>query len=105
MTGRLPAGLSPESAEAARSTLGGAVAAAAELPQAVASALVSTAREAFLRGFERAAIICAAVAAVLAVLVLVLLRGAHTRPAGGSSAATTKELAWEVAPRDPPVID
>jgi DHA2 family multidrug resistance protein-like MFS transporter len=82
MSGRVPAGLSAEAAEAARSTLGGAVAASADLPREIASTLVAAAREAFTRGFEQAAIICAAVAAALAVLVLVLLRGAHARPAG-----------------------
>jgi MFS transporter, DHA2 family, multidrug resistance protein len=83
MSAALPAGLSAAAAEAARATLGGAVAAASELPPDSAAALVATAREAFTRGFERASIICAVVAAGLAVLVFILLRDAHARPASG----------------------
>jgi MFS transporter, DHA2 family, multidrug resistance protein len=78
----MPAGVPAEVAEAAGGTLGGAVAASEGLPEAVRTALLAVGREAFLLGFERAAIICAAVATTLAVLVLVLLRNAHARPAG-----------------------
>ena len=58
---------------AARSTLGGAVAAAAKLPESVAAPLLSAAREAFTVGFQRASWISAAVCAGLAVLVWRLL--------------------------------
>ena len=89
----MPAGVPAEVAEAAGGTLGGAVAASEGLPEAVRTALLAVGREAFLLGFERAAIICAAVAAALAVLVLVLLRNAHARPAGGAGEAGSKEAA------------
>ena len=69
----VPSGVPPEAAEAARSTLGGAVAAAAKLPEAVAASLLSAAREAFTVGFQRAAWISAVVCAGLAVLVWRLL--------------------------------
>ncbi len=92
MAGAIPAGVPGEAAEAARGTLGGAVAAAGELPEAAGRVLLTAAREAFSRGFERAAIICAAVAAGLAILVLVLLRDAHARPAGAGQAGS-KEAA------------
>jgi DHA2 family multidrug resistance protein-like MFS transporter len=87
MARAMPEGLPPEAAEAARSTLGGAVAASAGLPADVREALLSTAREAFSRGFHRAAVICAVVAAALAVVVLVVLRDGHARPAGGAREA------------------
>ncbi len=89
----MPAGVPAEAAEAVRGTLGGAVAASEALPEGVRTPLLAVAREAFLLGFERAAVICAAVAAALAVLVLVLLRNAHARPAGGASEAGSKEAA------------
>ena len=87
MTRAMPAGIPADVAEAARGTLGGAVAASESLPEGVRGALLSAAREAFSRGFERAAVICAVLAAALAVLVLVLLRDDHARPAGGAREA------------------
>jgi DHA2 family multidrug resistance protein-like MFS transporter len=88
----MPAGVPPEAAEAARGTLGGAVAASESLPPDVRDQLLSAAREAFSRGFERAAVICAVLAAGLALVVLVVLRDAHTRP-GGTAEAGSKEAA------------
>ena len=82
-SGAIPSGLPPEASEAARSTLGGAVAAAASLPAELSAQLITAARQAFTLGFERAVIICAIVSAGLAVLVLILLRDAHGRPAAG----------------------
>jgi MFS transporter, DHA2 family, multidrug resistance protein len=69
----VPSAVPPEAVEAARSTLGGAVAAAAKLPEAVAAPLLSAAREAFTVGFQRASWISAVVCAGLAVLVWRLL--------------------------------
>ena len=85
MARAMPSGVPAEAAEAARGTLGGAVAAAEGLPAGVREALLAAAREAFSRGFQRAAVICAVVAAGLAVVVLVVLRDAHARPEGGAS--------------------
>src|SRR5687767_8004362 len=48
----IPAGVPREQAEAARDTLGGAVAAAQELPDALAAEVLSAANEAFTRGFQ-----------------------------------------------------
>jgi DHA2 family multidrug resistance protein-like MFS transporter len=87
MARAMPAGVPAEAAEAARGTLGGAVAAAEGLPAGVREALLSAARESFSRGFQRSAVICAVVAAALAVVVLVLLRDAHARPEGGAGEA------------------
>jgi MFS transporter, DHA2 family, multidrug resistance protein len=69
----VPSAVPPEAVEAARSTLGGAVAAAAKLPEAVAAPLLAAAREAFTVGFQRASWISAVVCAGLAVLVWRLL--------------------------------
>ncbi|MFI0979216.1 MFS transporter [Streptomyces sp. NPDC021093] len=72
-----PAGLPAESVDAARDTVGGAVAAAGELPggaTALGERLVEAARTAFVGGFETAALVSGAVAVVTAVLVAVLLR-------------------------------
>jgi MFS transporter, DHA2 family, multidrug resistance protein len=79
----VPAGVPPEIAEAARSTLGGAVAAAAELPEALRASLLGAAREAFTRGFQRSALISAVLSAGLAVAVAIVLRNVRTgnRPA------------------------
>jgi DHA2 family multidrug resistance protein-like MFS transporter len=70
----VPAGVPPEEAEAARDTLGGAVAAAEELPDGLAAELLDTVREAFAQGLQAAALTSTAVAAATAVLAVVLLR-------------------------------
>lgn len=48
----LPSGLTPQAEEAARSTLGGAVTVAADLPSALGVALLDAARLAFSQGFS-----------------------------------------------------
>jgi DHA2 family multidrug resistance protein-like MFS transporter len=60
-----------EAAEAAQDTLGGAVAAASQLPDLVGVALLSSARQAFAQGFELVVLICAAIAVAAAVLAAV----------------------------------
>jgi DHA2 family multidrug resistance protein-like MFS transporter len=70
----VPAGVPPEEAEAARDTLGGAVAAADGLPDGLAAELLDAVREAFTQGLQVAALSSAAVAAATAVLAVVLLR-------------------------------
>ncbi len=74
MAGAVPAAVPPGAAEAARSTLGGAVIAAAELADPLRVELLSAARDAFTRGFQRAALVSAFVSAGLAVLSAVMLR-------------------------------
>jgi MFS transporter, DHA2 family, multidrug resistance protein len=76
---RVPTGVPPEQAEAARDTLGGAVAAAEELPAPLAAELLDAAREAFVHGLQVAALTSAVIAAGLAVLIAVLLRRAGER--------------------------
>jgi DHA2 family multidrug resistance protein-like MFS transporter len=58
----LPAALPPEPAQAARDTLGAAVAAGDELPDGLASAVVDAAREAFTEALQLAATLNAVIA-------------------------------------------
>jgi DHA2 family multidrug resistance protein-like MFS transporter len=80
MTGALPAGLTPEAAEAARGTIGGAVSVAGQLPAALGAGLMDAARGAFAQAFEVTALIGAAISAGVAILAVALLR--HVRAAG-----------------------
>ena len=77
----VPAGVDPETAAAARDTLGGAVAAAEELPAGLAGTLLDGARDAFTSGIQVAAAVSAVVALATAALVVRYLRG------GGEAAA------------------
>ena len=92
---RLPDGVPPEAATAARDTLGGAAGAAAALPGDLAAAVLEVARNAFLHGMHVASIISAAIAAggaVLAVVVYGRVRG---------SASTSDGPVEDVAPAVP----
>jgi MFS transporter, DHA2 family, multidrug resistance protein len=80
MADAIPGGIPAEEANAARDTLGGAVAAGNELPASLSADLLEAAREAFIQGMQVAALSSAVVAAVGAVLAAVLLR----RVRGGS---------------------
>ena len=77
MNATAPAGIPPDAMEAARGTLGGAVAAAGRLPDQVGAALLAAAREAFTRSFELMAIICTVLALAAAAGTAVALRRAH----------------------------
>jgi DHA2 family multidrug resistance protein-like MFS transporter len=73
-----PEGVPPDAAETARDTLGGAVAAADGLPDALGSGLLDAAREAFTQGLHVTAITSAAMVVGMAVLTAFLLW--HVRP-------------------------
>jgi len=73
----VPAGVSPEAAEAAKSTLAGAALVARDLPGEVGRELASTAQAAFMDGLRLCAAISAVGALVLAVFAAVTLR--HVR--------------------------
>ena len=75
MAGAVPPGVPGGAAEAARNTLGGAVAEAGKLPGVVGAELVGSARDAFMQSMELSAAICALIAVGTAILVAVLLRG------------------------------
>jgi DHA2 family multidrug resistance protein-like MFS transporter len=78
----VPAAVPADDADAARDTLGGAVAAADELREPFAGELLDAAREAFTLGLQITAVAGAALAVCLAVLAGILLRRA-----GGSEPA------------------
>jgi MFS transporter, DHA2 family, multidrug resistance protein len=91
----IPDSLSAEAAQAAQSTLGGAVGAADQLP----AGLLQAASEAFTQGLQVAALTSAVIAAALAIVAAILLRGvqAGTEPngqperAGGAGAGANVE--------------
>lgn len=97
MADAVPVGVPAAAAEAARDTLGGAAAAAAELPGLLADALLGVAREAFAQGFELIVVISAVIAAGAAIMVLVLL---PRQPAGGVASRREPPSA-EVVPNGP----
>ena len=82
MTDAVPAAVPGEAAAAARDTLGGAVAAAGQLPDQLGAPLLDAAREAFTQGVQLSFAISAAVAIGIAILVAALLRhvGAGSEP-------------------------
>mgnify|MGYP001386897727 CR=1 FL=1 len=77
--GALPAGILPGTAAGARETLGGALAAAGELPGQSGQILVRVARQAFTQGLHVAFAVSAA--AVLGAAVLAAIQLRHLRPA------------------------
>lgn len=78
MTGAMPDGVPPESLEAARSTLGGAVTVAERLPGQLGPELLGTAQDAFTQALELTAGISAIVVAVTAIVAAVTLRLVRT---------------------------
>jgi MFS transporter, DHA2 family, multidrug resistance protein len=74
MTDAVPAAVPGEAAAAARDTLGGAVAAAGQLPDQLGAALLAAAREAFTQGLQLAFAVSAVIAVGIAVLAATLLR-------------------------------
>jgi DHA2 family multidrug resistance protein-like MFS transporter len=80
---RLPGGIPIEAREAARQTLGGAVAAASRLPEQLGTAVVDVGRDAFVRAFVVAAAVSAVIAVAMAILAMVVLR--ERAPAAAAS--------------------
>jgi len=82
MTDAIPAGLPPEAVEAARDTLGGALAVAGQLPDQLGAGLLEAAREAFTHSLQLTAATSAAVAVGIAILAAILLRRvrSHAEP-------------------------
>ncbi|MPZ19745.1 MAG: MFS transporter [Luteitalea sp.] len=77
VTDAVPAGLPLDAADAAKDTLGGAVAVAGELSAQLGQAVLDGAREAFVHGLQLAAGTSAIVALILACLAMFLLRDAR----------------------------
>jgi DHA2 family multidrug resistance protein-like MFS transporter len=74
----VPAGVPPVAADAARDTLGGAIAVANELPADAATALLDAARDAFTQGLHVASFTGAIIAVGMAFLVATKLRNVRT---------------------------
>jgi len=98
MTDTLPAGVPPEAAEAARDTLGGALAAANQLPDQPGTMLLDAAREAFTQGLHLTAAISAAAAIGVAILAAVLLR--RLRPSSEPQARLDPERTQRTGRRE-----
>ncbi len=87
-----PSQIPVHAADAARESLADAVVAARDLPADLAGALLAPAREAFVSGLHLIAAMSAAILAVVAVLIVRLLRAVPptgARPAGASSTPDT----------------
>jgi len=78
MAGTLPRDVPQEAAETARSTLGGAVAAAEQLPGPLGAQLIAAARDAFAHSFKLVTALSAVIAIGVAILALALLRNVRT---------------------------
>jgi len=85
MAERIPATLSPDDAESARATLGGALAAAGQLPGVDGAVLIDAGRSAFISALQLCAAISVVGSLVLAVFVAVTLR--HVKRTTAESAA------------------
>jgi DHA2 family multidrug resistance protein-like MFS transporter len=82
LAGALPAGVPPDAAEAARGTLGAAVAVGAHLPGQIGPALVEAAQLAFVQGLQIVAAISVVGSLALAVFTALALR--RVQPRNGS---------------------
>jgi DHA2 family multidrug resistance protein-like MFS transporter len=78
MSSAIPSSVEPQLAEDARSTLGGALAAASELPLQLGNQLLDAGRDAFVEGLQLMAAVSTVAALAMAVIVVVLLR--HVEP-------------------------
>jgi MFS transporter, DHA2 family, multidrug resistance protein len=74
MAARIPGTLTPDGAEAARSTLGGALVSAAQLPADQGQVLIDAGRSAFLSALQLCSVISLAGSLMLAVFVVMTLR-------------------------------
>src|SRR5215207_659093 len=81
VAGAVPTDVPPAAAKAARDTLGGAVAAAEELPDPLGAELLDAAREAFTQALQLTAITSAVIVVGVAILAAVVLR--HLRTGSG----------------------
>jgi DHA2 family multidrug resistance protein-like MFS transporter len=82
MADSIPAGLPAGAAESARDTLGGAVVAAAGLPDPMAASLLESAREAFIQGLQLTAVIGVVLFIAVAIVVMTVLGREAAESAG-----------------------
>jgi MFS transporter, DHA2 family, multidrug resistance protein len=90
MASTVPASVPHQAADEARQTLGGALAAAQQLPSEAGASLLAAANDAFVQAFTTTALICTAVALAAAVLAVTLLRGVGND--GGETHATDGDV-------------
>ena len=90
----MPSGIDAEVADAARDTLGGAIAVAQSLPAELGAALVNAAQTAFVDAIHVVAVVSGIAAALTAIAAAVALRGV---PARSESESGKGEAAGEVA--------
>jgi DHA2 family multidrug resistance protein-like MFS transporter len=100
----LPNDVPAAAAATARDTLGGAVAAAADLPSTLGTVVLDVARDAFVQGMVVAAAISAIVAVGVAILALVALRDVHMEPEAPADDEPSGALEPEPYPRPNPRI-
>jgi DHA2 family multidrug resistance protein-like MFS transporter len=98
LANRLPTAIPAEAEAVASDTLGSAVAVAGQLPDQLGSALLDTAREAFVHGMQLTSVIAAVVAVGIAVLTVVVLRSQEAPPADPDA---QDEVEAEPMPRMP----
>jgi DHA2 family multidrug resistance protein-like MFS transporter len=84
----VPEGVPPQAADAARDTLGGAVAVSAQLPPEIGAALLATAQGAFVHGIHVVAVVTAIVALVVAIAAARLLWSVPRRAEPAEPATT-----------------
>ncbi len=97
----IPAGVPAEEAEAARDSIGGAVAAADDLAEPLATQVLDAASEAFVLGLQVAALASAVVAAAAAVFTAVFMRNLRAGSESESQAAGSMEPAPGAAVAEP----
>lgn len=95
VTAAMPASIPPEAAQAARETLGGAVAAAGQLSDPLGTALLGAAHAAFAQELQLIAAVGAVGLAGIAILAAVTLR--HVRPSAGAEEQAKPEAGAAVA--------
>jgi DHA2 family multidrug resistance protein-like MFS transporter len=78
MAGAVPEGVPAEATEIARGTLGGATAVAEQLPEPLGTALLATARDAFVQAFEVTATVNALLVLAAAIAATLILRRAQS---------------------------
>ena len=93
MASAVPEGVPTEAADAARDTLGGALAAAAQLPADAGAQLTALASDAFLQGMQLVAAISVVGSVGLAIFVALALR--HVQPSGEEAEVAAQSEAGE----------
>jgi len=88
VAGAVPTGIPPEAAEAAKGTLGGAIATAAQLPDQLGAALLAAARIAFIDGLHVTAAISAVGSIALAIFVAVVIGRVRARTSADAVSRT-----------------